>query len=43
MNNKHLTFLDIIKLSVEYLEKRGVPNAKCDTEWIVSNITQKKG
>jgi release factor glutamine methyltransferase len=42
MNNKHLTFLDIIKLSVEYLEKRGVPNAKCDTEWIVSNITQKK-
>lgn len=42
MNNKHLTFLDIIKLSAEYLEKRGVPNAKCDSEWIVSNITQKK-
>ena len=42
MNNKHLTFLDIITLSVEYLEKKGVSNAKCDTEWIVSSITQKK-
>jgi release factor glutamine methyltransferase len=42
MNNKHLTFLDIITLSVEYLEKKGIPNAKCDTEWIVSSITQKK-
>jgi len=42
MNSKNLTFLDIIKLSTEYLEKRGVPNAKCDTEWIVSNITQNK-
>lgn len=42
MNNKHLTFLDIITLSVKYLEKKGVSNAKCDTEWIISSITQKK-
>ena len=42
MNNENLTFLEVIKLSAEYLEKKGVPNSKVDTEWIISFVTGKK-
>ena len=37
-----LSFLDIINRSTEYLKKRGVPNPKCDVEWIVATVTNKK-
>jgi len=37
-----LSFLDIINKSTEYLKKRGVPNPKCDVEWIVATVTNKK-
>ena len=39
--SERLTILDIIKRSTEYLEKKGVPNSKCDVEWIISHITKK--
>lgn len=42
MSNEHLTFLEVIKLSTDYLNKKGVPNSKVDTEWIVSSVTGKK-
>ena len=42
MNNSPLSFLEIINLSTEFLQKKGVPNPKCDVEWIVSFITNKK-
>lgn len=42
MNKVSLSFLDIINRSAEYLKKRGVPNPKCDVEWIVGSITGKK-
>ena len=37
-----LSFLEIINASTEYLKKRGVPNPKCDVEWIVATVTSKK-
>ena len=39
--SEHLTLLDIIDRSTEYLNKKGVPNSKCDVEWIISHVTQK--
>ena len=42
MNKPLLSFLEIINLSTEFLRKKGVPNPKCDVEWIVSFITKKK-
>jgi release factor glutamine methyltransferase len=39
--SEKLTILDIIERSTEYLDKKGVPNSKCDVEWIISHITQK--
>jgi release factor glutamine methyltransferase len=39
--SEHLTLLDIINRSTEYLNKKGVPNSKCDVEWIISHVTQK--
>lgn len=42
MNNENFTFLEVIKLSTEYLNKKGVPNPKVDTEWIISFVTGKK-
>ena len=42
MSEVVLSFLEIINGSTEYLRKRGVPNPKCDVEWIVSTVTNKK-
>ena len=42
MGKVALSFLDIINRSTEYLKKRGVPNPKCDVEWIVATVTNKK-
>lgn len=42
MSNENLTFLEVIQLSTDYLNKKGVPNSKVDTEWIVSSVTGKK-
>ena len=42
MSENIISFLEIINLSTEYLSKRGVPNPKCDVEWIVSSVTNKK-
>ena len=42
MNKPLLSFLEIINLSAEFLRKKGVPNPKCDVEWIVSFITKKR-
>ena len=39
--SEHLTLLDVIERSTEYLNKKGVTNSKCDVEWIISYITQK--
>ena len=38
--NEHLTLLDVINRSTEYLNKRGVTNSKGDVEWIISHVTQ---
>ena len=38
--SEHLTLLDVIERSTEYLNKKGVTNSKCDVEWIISYITQ---
>ena len=40
--SEHLTLLDIIDRSTEYLNKKGVPNSKCDVEWMISHVTKKK-
>ncbi len=39
MNNreKFLTRLEVVKKSHTFLEAKGVPNAKCDSEWIISS------
>ena len=42
MSNENLTFLEVIQLSTDYLNRKGVPNSKVDTEWIVSSVTGKK-
>lgn len=42
MSNENLTFLEVIELSTDYLNRKGVPNSKVDTEWIVSSVTGKK-
>ena len=42
MSDNIISFLEIINLSTEYLTKKGVPNPKCDVEWIVSSVTNKK-
>ena len=42
MGKVALSFLDIINRSTEYLKKKGVPNPKCDVEWIVATVTNKK-
>ena len=42
MNENSLSFLEIINRSTDYLSKKGVPNPKCDVEWIVSSVTNKK-
>ena len=42
MKNKLYTILDVIKLSTDFLSKKGVPNSKCDAEWIVSNTINLK-
>ena len=42
MSDHIISFLEIINLSTEYLRKRGVPNPKCDVEWIVSSVTKQK-
>ena len=39
--SEHLTVLDIIDKSTKYLNKRGVPNSKCDVEWIISQVTKR--
>ena len=39
--SEHLTVLDIIDKSTKYLNKRGVPNSKCDVEWIISHVTKR--
>ena len=40
--SEHLTHLDILKKSTEYLTKKGIPNSKCDAEWMISHVTKKK-
>ena len=42
MNDQQLNILDVIKKSTQYLLGKGVPNPKCDSEWIVSHVTKKK-
>jgi release factor glutamine methyltransferase len=42
MNDNIISYLEVINLSTEYLSKKGVPNPKCDVEWIVSSVTNKK-
>ena len=42
MKNKLYTILDVIKLSTDFLSKKGVPNSKCDAEWIISNTINLK-
>ena len=42
MSENIISFLEIINLSTEYLSKKGVPNPKCDVEWIVSSVTKQK-
>lgn len=44
MSNSHefLTCLEILRKSSEFLARKGVPSPKCDSEWIVSSVLQKK-
>ena len=42
MKDKPLTYREVIEKTTEFLTRKGVPSAKCDTEWIVSFLTNKK-
>lgn len=37
-----LTCLETLRKSSEFLTRKGVPSPKCDSEWIVSTVLQKK-
>ena len=37
-----LTCLEVLNKSSEFLRAKGVASPKCDSEWIVSSILQKK-
>ncbi len=40
MQTEYLTYGDIIRKSTEFLLKKGVNSAKCDSEWIVSHLVK---
>lgn len=40
--NDRFTLIEIINRSIQYLIDKGVPNPKCDVEWIISHVTRKK-
>ena len=44
MNNSDdfLTCLETLRKSSDFLTRKGVPSPKCDSEWIVSTVLQKK-
>lgn len=42
MKDNRLTYGEIIEKSKEFLIRKDVPSAKCDAEWIVSFLTNKK-
>ncbi len=35
-----LTILEVLERSTEYLKKKGVKSAKCDTEWMLSHVIE---
>ena len=37
-----LTCLETLRKSSEFLTRKGIPSPKCDSEWIVSTVLQKK-
>ena len=41
-SREFLTCLEILRKSSEFLARKGVPSPKCDSEWIVSSVLQKK-
>ena len=41
-NPEHLTCLEVIDKSSEFLRLKGVPSPKCDSEWIISSVLEKK-
>ena len=40
--DEFLTCLEVLNKSSEFLRAKGVASPKCDSEWIVSSILQKK-
>ena len=42
MKDKPLTYREVIEKTAKYLTHKGIPSAKCDAEWIVSFLTNKK-
>lgn len=42
MKDKPLTYREVIEKTTEFLTRKGIPSAKCDAEWIVSFLTNKK-
>ena len=41
-NPEHLTCLEVLDKSSEFLRMKGVPSPKCDSEWIISSVLEKK-
>ena len=42
MINQLFTILEIIEKSTDFLNKKGIPNPKCDSEWIISKVLKKE-